>query len=123
MTHVYAYRDKGFQEQGRHVLAVNEWDVSDYIVTIGAKLVGSSRDLDIEDGIVQSEWMLQYFLLMWFCTCFLAISIVIVVEFKIKAYFSSIGGVSHQSTKKLHKDFHRALLAMVCGLASRACIK
>ncbi|KAH7706294.1 hypothetical protein AAVH_26486 [Aphelenchoides avenae] len=97
MTWIYSHREKGFQEQGRHVLAVNEWDVSDYTITVGSKL---------------SEWMLQYYLGMWFCTCLFAISIVTIVEVLIKSYFASIGNTSHQSTKKLHKDFHRALLAM-----------
>ncbi|KAH7719722.1 SRJ-4 protein [Aphelenchoides avenae] len=94
---IYSHREKGFQEQGRHVLAVNEWDVSDYTITVGSKL---------------SEWMLQLYLVMWFCTCNFAISIVAIVEVLITRYFSRIGNNSHQSTKKLHKDFHRALLAM-----------
>ncbi|KAH7719727.1 hypothetical protein AAVH_12844 [Aphelenchoides avenae] len=56
--------------------------------------------------------MLQLYLVMWFCTCNFAISIVAIVEVLITRYFSRIGNNSHQSTKKLHKDFHRALLAM-----------
>lgn len=39
MTVIYSHRDLGFQEQGRHVLAVNEWDVYDYTITVGSKLV------------------------------------------------------------------------------------
>lgn len=39
MTYTYSHRSDGFQEQGRHVLAVNAWDVSEYTITVGSRLV------------------------------------------------------------------------------------
>lgn len=61
---------------------------------------------------------MQYYLLMWFCTCVFTVSTVVVVELAMKNFFS-LGRVSHESTKQMHKEFHQALLAMVSVMPDR----
>ncbi|KAH7714681.1 hypothetical protein AAVH_17939 [Aphelenchoides avenae] len=53
---------------------------------------------------------------MWVITCFSAIIIVAIVEKLITNHIDRIGNTSHSSTRKLHKDFHRALLAMLSSV-------
>lgn len=51
---------------------------------------------------------------MWSVSCVGGSIVVITFETKIKRHFDSMGSsMSHNSTRKMHKDFHRALLAMV----------
>ncbi|KAH7711609.1 hypothetical protein AAVH_21077 [Aphelenchoides avenae] len=95
VNYVYSRPYASFQAQGSHVLALNFWEVANDTITVGSNLM---------------EAKLQCFLGMWFTTCGCAIVIVVVVEVHIKRFFGA--HAPHQSTKKLHKDFHRALLAM-----------
>lgn len=79
------------------------------------RMCGTDSDLfpAIVPAPLQREWKMQLFIGMWFVTCIGAIVVVAIVEMKIASHFVGMGSTSHSSTRKMHKDFHRALLAMV----------
>lgn len=57
---------------------------------------------------------MKLWIAMWLVTCFGTTMIVIVIELQIRASIrSQVDTLTHGSTKRMHSDFHRALLAMV----------
>ncbi|KAH7716628.1 hypothetical protein AAVH_15911 [Aphelenchoides avenae] len=86
------------QEQGIHAFELNGFDMSHKPVVVGSHI---------------KHWVLKCWIAMWNVSCLTSIFLVAVLEVKIKRYVDNMGGVAHQSTRKMHKDFHRALLAMV----------
>ena len=50
---------------------------------------------------------------MWSVTCVGGAICVAVSETKITRHMAAMGDMSHDNTRRMHKDFHRALLAMV----------
>ncbi|KAH7716166.1 hypothetical protein AAVH_16426 [Aphelenchoides avenae] len=95
-----AHSAEDFHEKGLHVLKLNEWPTLDLHgrehIPIGAHIT----DLKLNVWVVH-----------WVGTCFASIIIVVVVELKIVRYLKRTD-ISHDATKKMHKEFHRALLAM-----------
>ncbi|KAH7716632.1 hypothetical protein AAVH_15915 [Aphelenchoides avenae] len=90
------------QEQGIHAFELNGFDMSHKPVVVGSHI---------------KHWVLKCWIAMWNVSCLTSIFLVAVLEVKIKRYVDNMGGVAHQSTRKMHRDFHRALLAMaICPL-------
>ncbi|KAH7716633.1 hypothetical protein AAVH_15916 [Aphelenchoides avenae] len=94
------------QEQGIHAFELNDFDMSHKPVVTGSHI---------------KHWVLKCWILMWVGSCVINITSVTVAEIKIKRYVDNMGEVSHQGTRKMHRDFHRALLAMaICPLVTSA---
>ncbi|KAH7709032.1 hypothetical protein AAVH_23701 [Aphelenchoides avenae] len=107
MCYTYSHPEPGFQEKGLYALRLNKWDIAGHIPVV----VGSHN----------SEWRLPAWIAMWSVSCVGGAIVVAVSETKIRRHFASIGNVSHNNTRRMHKDFHRALLAMaICPLFSTA---
>ncbi|KAH7704231.1 hypothetical protein AAVH_28576 [Aphelenchoides avenae] len=100
MCYISAHSYEGYQEPARHALALNEWEVPDDRIIVGFKL--------------NEGWKMLSFVGMWAVTCTAAIVIVVIVEIRITAYFSNLASsnASRSATRKMHQDFHKALLAM-----------
>ncbi|KAI1695225.1 serpentine type 7TM GPCR chemoreceptor srd domain-containing protein [Ditylenchus destructor] len=58
-----------------------------------------------------------FYLIIWATTCSVSIFIVIWCERNIIKHFNRYGNPTHANTQRMHKEFHRALLAMaICPL-------
>ncbi|KAH7710499.1 hypothetical protein AAVH_22203 [Aphelenchoides avenae] len=94
------------QEQGLHAFELNDFDMSHKPVVVGSHI---------------KHWVLKCWIAMWNISCLTSIFLVAVLEIKIKRYVDNMGEASHQGTRKMHRDFHRALLAMaICPLVTSA---
>ncbi|KAH7662572.1 hypothetical protein AAVH_43466, partial [Aphelenchoides avenae] len=89
-----------FNENGLHAFELNQWSTLD--------LNGRQR---ITMGSHITEWRLQSWIALWTSACVVASSIVFYCEYKIFRHFRA-PDLSHTRTKVVHKEFHRALLAM-----------
>ncbi|KAI1697277.1 serpentine type 7TM GPCR chemoreceptor str domain-containing protein [Ditylenchus destructor] len=63
-------------------------------------------------GAYFTEWRLILCVLIWTLTCTASIGIVYWCEKKMVMYVKQLGKPTHGNTQRLHKEFHRALLAM-----------
>lgn len=63
------------------------------------------------------DWKLQDWIALWTVDCMGSTAIVIYCECKIVQFFR-VTNVTNDRTKRLYKEFHRALLAMVTGSVS-----
>lgn len=61
----------------------------------------------------QTEARFLVWIALWALACFISIAIVAVSERKIVKNFSAMGNAVHEKTRRMHKEFHKALLAMV----------
>ncbi|KAH7709308.1 7TM GPCR protein [Aphelenchoides avenae] len=90
------------QAQGIHALELNDWDLSHKPIVVGSHI---------------THWVLKAWISMWTVSCLGSTAIVAIFELKIKKYFDAMGAASHTGTRKMHRDFHRALMAMaICPL-------
>ncbi|KAI1703771.1 serpentine type 7TM GPCR chemoreceptor srd domain-containing protein [Ditylenchus destructor] len=94
-----------FQPNGQHVLDFNEWpNQAEKIFFTGASI---------------RDWRMVAWLFLWTTTCFGSIAIVIWCEKRIMNCFGEWGSPTSFATRKMHKEFHRALLAMaICPLVT-----
>jgi hypothetical protein len=60
-----------------------------------------------------TDLRLIIWVIFWFSTSALGVIIVVFCEYKIFRHLKAFGDATHDQTKRLHKEFHRALLAMV----------
>ncbi|KAH7712264.1 Protein STR-90 [Aphelenchoides avenae] len=86
-----------FQAKGLHILSLNG------IVSI--------RRTPIVFGAHMQQLRLQTWIAMWTFTCVSVMVVVIFCEYRIVKNFR-LTGKNHDNTKQMHKEFHRALLAM-----------
>ncbi|KAI1704803.1 serpentine type 7TM GPCR chemoreceptor srd domain-containing protein [Ditylenchus destructor] len=94
-----------FQPLGQHVLDFNEWP------NHGEKIFFTGASI--------RDWRMVAWLLLWTTTCSGSIAIVIWCEKRIMANFNQFGNPTSAATQRMHKEFHRALLAMaICPLVT-----
>ncbi|KAI1711414.1 serpentine type 7TM GPCR chemoreceptor str domain-containing protein [Ditylenchus destructor] len=94
-----------FQPEAMHVLELNNWP----------KPKNGLRPLFV--GSYITHWRMISWLALWITTCSVSIFIVIWCERKIIKHFKRHGNPTHAKTQRMHKEFHRALLAMaICPL-------
>ncbi|KAI1695327.1 serpentine type 7TM GPCR chemoreceptor srd domain-containing protein [Ditylenchus destructor] len=94
-----------FQAKGEYVLDLNDWPKHD------------ERRITYYVGSYVKDWRMITWLFLWIITCSASIFIVIWCEKRIIKSFKQFGRPTQASTQKMHKDFHRALLAMaICPL-------
>ncbi|KAH7701306.1 CRE-STR-2 protein [Aphelenchoides avenae] len=108
VCYIYSHPSADFQQWGEQVFQLNNWETGSKIpVVVGSHISG---------------WLLPGWIAMWSVSCVGGSVVVIIFEMKIKRHFDSMGSnMSHNSTRKMHKDFHRALLAMaICPLFTTA---
>ncbi|KAH7698953.1 hypothetical protein AAVH_33948, partial [Aphelenchoides avenae] len=86
-----------FQAKGLHILSLNG------IVSI--------RRTPIVFGAHMRQLRLQTWIAMWTFTCVSVMVVVIFCEYRIVKHFR-LTGKNHDNTKQMHKEFHRAILAM-----------
>ncbi|KAI1707097.1 serpentine type 7TM GPCR chemoreceptor srd domain-containing protein [Ditylenchus destructor] len=91
---------EGFQPEGQHVLELIGWPKYEngrYPLTVGSYV---------------TRWRMISSVLLFSFTCTASTIIVIWSEIAITKRFRQMGNPSHNTTRRLHKEFHRALLAM-----------
>ncbi|KAH7712523.1 7TM GPCR protein [Aphelenchoides avenae] len=88
---------------GHETLELNHWHANPKALVIGAHI---------------DSWLLRAWIALWTFSCTSSIIAVAIFETKIKRHFNALRNtVSHDRTRQMHKDFHRALLAMgICPL-------
>ncbi|KAI1704900.1 serpentine type 7TM GPCR chemoreceptor srd domain-containing protein [Ditylenchus destructor] len=86
------------QAIGQTVLDLNNWP--------------QNKDGNFFFGAYFPEWRLILWLVLWTLTCTVGIVTVYWYEKKMVMYVKQFGRPTHGDTQKLHKEFHRALLAM-----------
>ncbi|KAI1703768.1 serpentine type 7TM GPCR chemoreceptor srd domain-containing protein [Ditylenchus destructor] len=95
-----------FQTNGQYVLNVNDWPLHN-----GEKKYFAGSSI--------TEWRMFYWLSLWTVTCSGSVAIVIWCEVKIVKSLNQYGTGTQASTQRMHKEFHRALLAMaICPLVT-----
>ncbi|KAI1704805.1 serpentine type 7TM GPCR chemoreceptor srd domain-containing protein [Ditylenchus destructor] len=95
-----------FQSDGQLVINLNNWVQPDdtKIFFTGAPI---------------RDWRMIAWLLLWTTTCAGSIVIVIWCEMKIMSNFNQFGKAISVATRRMHKEFNRALLAMaICPLVT-----
>ncbi|KAI1706060.1 serpentine type 7TM GPCR chemoreceptor str domain-containing protein [Ditylenchus destructor] len=91
-----------YQSIGQHVLGLNNWPSYKYGFIMGGHI---------------KEWRMIAYVLLWTTTSATSIFIVIWCEKMIAKNFNQLCDMSHASTRRMHKEFQRALLAMaICPL-------
>ncbi|KAH7671529.1 hypothetical protein AAVH_42671, partial [Aphelenchoides avenae] len=92
---IYVYNGK---EQNREALELNHWDIARLPVVVGAHI---------------TNWRMKAWIAFWGVSCTTSMIVVGIFEMKIKRHFDTLE-IVHENTRKIQKDFHRALLAMAC---------
>ncbi|KAH7708529.1 hypothetical protein AAVH_24208 [Aphelenchoides avenae] len=68
-------------------------------------------------GTHADQWLFTAWILFWTTACTISMVVVALFEVKIKRHLGAMGSATHDATRKMHKEFHRALLAMaICPL-------
>ncbi|KAH7711313.1 CRE-STR-45 protein, partial [Aphelenchoides avenae] len=95
-----------FQTRGLHVLQLNDWP---YAVELPPPVFGSYI----------TNVRLIAWLMLWFTSSVAAAIVVVVCEVKMYRFFREYGSTLSEHTRRLQKEFHRALLAMaICPLVT-----
>lgn len=115
-----------FQPQGLRGLQLNRWPIENKTVensaTFGAHLVGKRCRvflrmalslLSISNSEFQSSARLIIWEVIWFISSIGGAFVVFRCEALIVRHFRTMGTIQSQHTRRMHQEFHRALLAMV----------
>ncbi|KAH7698829.1 hypothetical protein AAVH_34072, partial [Aphelenchoides avenae] len=88
-----------FQPKGLRILKMNNWPL----------------DPGVEPTVFGSyltDVRLIAWEVLWFISSGGGAIVVVVCEVKIVRYFRVLGNAYHESTRQMHREFHRALMAM-----------
>ncbi|KAI1699161.1 serpentine type 7TM GPCR chemoreceptor str domain-containing protein [Ditylenchus destructor] len=89
-----------YQTIGKHIIEKNDWPMHN----------GGRPTYVI--GSYITEWRMLAYLTIWLITTSLSIGTVVWCEKHILKYFRELGNHTNVTTHRMHKEFHRALLAM-----------
>ncbi|KAH7700529.1 hypothetical protein AAVH_32350, partial [Aphelenchoides avenae] len=88
-----------FQPEGLRILKMNDWPLDN-----GVELTVFGAHL--------TDVRLWAWETLWFISSGGGAIVVIVCEVKIVKYFRVLGNAYHETTRQMHREFHRALMAM-----------